>query len=177
MVKKTQVTFSKTNKLLLLVIAALILALIAVMVVRPNYTDNDSKETRSVVNLGAYEYDFSSGKAVKRSDEQVAKLRSLLEADGEKNLKLGCDVVYSNVIAVTDDRTQVLLSYGCDHPSARMFAVEKSGEWKMISPTNQFDNLGIPLCSYVEKNHIQKRIAPVCAKGKFGSTSLTYTAR
>ena len=115
------------------------------------------------VSLGAMQYRFADGKATKRDDATVTSLKSFLDAAAREDLRLGCTTAYYNVVRYTADETQVLLNYGCVYPNAHMYAVRTSGtNWKFISPTNHFDDLGLPVCSYVEQNHISTEIAPVC---------------
>ena len=129
------------------------------------------------VSLGAMRYDFSSGKAVKRSDDTVKNLKGFLVDAANESLSENCEPHYA-VMAASDDEKQVLLGYGCGSPSARMFAVNENSKWRTISPTNQFDVLGIPSCEHVNGNAISQKLAPVCVNGLGGEgTELTYTTR
>lgn len=112
------------------------------------------------VSLGVMNYDFSSGKAVKRDDETTKSLKNFLQTLAKKDTKF-CDVYY-NVIAANSDETQVRVRYGCEHPVGSMFIVRDADSWKTISPTNHFDLFDIPECSYVDEHQIDKSIAPVC---------------
>ena len=116
------------------------------------------------VSLGAMEYDFSTNKdtATRRTDESVKSLRAFLESDAKENIRLGCQSVYYNVMSSNESETQVLLNYGCEYPNARMFAVLENDKWRMISPTNEFDLFGTPLCAHVDENEIDVRLAPIC---------------
>jgi hypothetical protein len=121
------------------------------------------------ISLGPLTYKVENGRAVKRTDPTVTELQSFLEAQGRNS---GCQTtVYHNVIAASPDEKQVLLNYGCNSPEARMFAVNTNGQWRTVSPTNQFDSLGIPLCEHVEQNNISVSIAPVCFNQANGGQS------
>ncbi|MBL8158840.1 hypothetical protein JNJ66_00070 [Candidatus Saccharibacteria bacterium] len=129
------------------------------------------------ISLGSLEFNFTGGRAVKRDDAVVQTLRATLEDAAHKDIALGCETAHYQVIAHTDDDRQVLLGYGCDQPTARMFATY-DGDWQLISPTNEFDNFGIPRCSHVTGHGINREIAPVCANG-LGEENVTttYTVR
>ena len=150
----------------LLIISAGILALVglfgALTYLKKDETPTQTGDRDSIVNLGTLEYDFSGDKATKRTDAHTAQLRNYLQQEGEKSLH-SCDVVYHQVTLATADETQVLLNYGCNHPMARMFAVHGADGWELISPTDQFDIFGIPLCAHVEEHTISPEIAPVCS--------------
>ena len=161
---KNKQRFSKFE-IILSVLLILALSVIAVLLVTypKNSSDNDSTATNGVfVNLMSVQFDISSGKLVKRTDNDFNKLKSFVNTTGEKDIALGCKSVYYNSMLESKDKKQVLFAYGCDHPGARMFAVENNGEWNFISPTNQFDEFSIPLCNYVDKYNIDQTIAPVC---------------
>lgn len=137
-----------------------------------------NKDTAINVELGSYRYDFQGTKAVKLTDDNVTSLDEFLTIAAKKDISLGCKKVYYLVTAHSEDKKQVLLNYGCENPGSRMYAVQESGKWKFISPTNQFDMLGIPLCSHVEKNNIAKSIAPVCySETNDAESPLQYRAR
>jgi len=154
------------NKLEVILAILVILLLSAIAVLLINYPKNDnntSTEASGVfVNLRSIQFDLSSGKVVKRTDEDFNRLNSFVNKRGKKDISLGCKSSYYNAMLESKDKKQVLFTYGCDQPGARMFAVENNGEWSFISPTNQFDEFGIPLCNYVDKYNIDRTIAPVC---------------
>lgn len=162
--------FDKTKGILIVVIGVLVLTLLGLFityskpysVTRNNVSTNSPKG--SIVQLGKLEYDFSSGKPIKRTDANLISLKSFLITEGNKSVGPNCDPVYHIVMMSSSDEKQVLLSYGCPYPNARMFAVRQNEEWQLISPTNQFDMFGIPLCTHVDTNNIDRTIAPVCAK-------------
>ena len=161
---KNKQRFSKIE-IILSILLILALSVIAVLLVTypKNSISNDSTAKSGVfVNLNAIRFDVSSGKLVKRTDTGIVKLESFLNKTGEKDIELGCQSVYYNAMVESKDKKQVLFAYGCEHPGARMFAVEKDGEWSFISPTNQFDEFSVPLCNYVDKYNIDPAIAPVC---------------
>ncbi len=114
------------------------------------------------VNLGVFEYRFENGMAIKRANASVTSLKSFLSKTAKKDISLGCESSYYNVVAASKDDNQVLLRYGCGYPGANMFAVRDGQDWKAISPTNQFNDFGMPNCDYVQSNNISKDIAPVC---------------
>jgi len=133
-----------------------------------------SNNPLSRVGLGSLEYVLKDDHYVKRTDTATNELRAFLE---DLNRTSGCpESVYHEVIAVTPDETQVLLRYGCDSATARMFAVKVEGSWRTLSPTNQFDQFGIPLCDHVTSNNISRTIAPVCVTHIVGA-SPKYIAR
>lgn len=128
----------------------------------------------SHVSLGALEYNQSNDRLVKRTDDSTNELRAFLTRLNDAS---GCaDSTYHNVIAASPDEQQILLNYGCGYPNARMFAVKQNGEWKRLSPTNQFDQFGIPRCAHVDANHISRTIAPVCVEEAAG-TDPRYVVR
>ncbi len=162
------------------IIAVLIAALIILLVKQhtDDKTETSKKANAISVELGSYQYDFQGTKAVKLSDENVTSLNDFLTAAAKKDISSNCKKTYYWVTAFSDDRKQVLLNYGCENPGSRMFAVQKSGKWKFISPTNQFDMFGIPLCSHVNQNDISKNIAPVCySETNAAKHLLQYQAR
>lgn len=164
--KKTK-NKQRFNKFEIILFVLLILALSVIAVLLATYPknsiNNDSAATSGVfVNLMAIQFDFSSDKAIKRTDDSFNKLKSFVNTTGEKDIVLGCKSSYYNAMLESKDKKQVLFAYGCEHPGARMYAVESNGEWSFISPTNQFDEFSIPLCNYVDKYNIDKTIAPVC---------------
>lgn len=166
----------KSKPVLVGIIMGLTVILVTLLVVQSNKNVNSAPEEPHV-SLGAMQYDFSSGKAVRRSDGTVIRLLAFLVATARKDVSANCEPYY-NVVAASSDEKQVLLKYGCGSPDARMFAVNKDGEWQTLSPTNHFDMFGIPECSYVSDNQIDKTIAPVCVSG-LNSTDVpdTYSVR
>src|SRR5690242_3054522 len=56
-----------------------------------------SRKTVSV-SLGAMQYRFANGGAVKRTDTTVTSLKSFLTAAGQKDIDLGCTSAYYNVV-------------------------------------------------------------------------------
>lgn len=65
-------------------------------------------------------------------------------------------------MAANEDKTQVLLRYGCSSPDSNIFVVYQDNQWQTLTPTNNFDQLPIPLCSHVDDNNIARTLAPVC---------------
>ncbi len=114
------------------------------------------------VSLGSMQYKIVGGKAVKRTDATVASLKDFLSAAGKEDLRLGCTSSYYNVVRTTTDESQILLHYGCAYPSASMYIIRNGTSWRFISPTNQFDDLGVPVCAYLSQHGISPEIAPVC---------------
>lgn len=159
---------TQSSKRIIYILSAVIAILVASLIFSLTNQDNTnrtdtSNETNAInVELGSYQYDFQGTKAVKLSDENVTSLDEFLTTAAKKDISSNCEKSYYWVMAFSDDRKQVLLNYGCENPGSRMFAVQESGKWKFISPTNQFDMLGVPLCSHVNENDITKSIAPVC---------------
>ena len=157
---KSKIRADRTKNLLTIVTLLLVLVTGSLLFT----LSRDGDESEGVhVDLGALGYEFDSGRAIKKDDKKTGDLRSFLQRMGEKDISLGCTSTYYQVVTASPDEKQILLNYGCDYPNAHMFAVKTSGTWKTISPTNQFDIFGIPLCSHVNVNHISTAIAPVCA--------------
>ncbi|MCB9820131.1 hypothetical protein H6796_02430 [Candidatus Nomurabacteria bacterium] len=184
MPKKSQNKFSRLSLFLLLVVLLLSFALAAAASTLPKHRPKliqhkGSSKNISHVSLGAMEYDLSSGRrATKTTSPLTDSLRAFLKAEGKKSLGKNCRPVYHNVVAWSDDKKQVLLSYGCITPSIGMFAVYENDEWKLISPTNQFNEFGTPLCSHVNENRIDRKIAPVCYEvPSEGTDELKYVVR
>lgn len=163
----------------LVILAALLGMIAGVMMVKVFYESMPKKAKQPIVTLGVVEYDFSSGKAVKRTTPLATSLRTFLNESAAKD----CNAVQSfmepaqyTVVAATKDAKQVLVGYGCGNTVSRMFAVYENSAWKFLSPTNQFDmTTNAPLCSHVEENGIKKEIAPVCYKVSRGA--ITYHVR
>lgn len=167
MTKKKRSNFDKTKGILITIIGILTVGLIALISTYPvedaaTLNQSEGAVSGSIVDLGALQYDFTGDKAVKRTDAHLASLESFLKAEGEESVSSNCDTVYHNVVAASSDERQVLLSYGCGYPSIGMFAVYSGNQWRTISPTNQFNEFGIPRCGHVEENNIERTIAPVC---------------
>ena len=183
MTKNKKSNFDKTKGILIVVIGILIVVLIALISAYPKndiamQNQVENTPTGSIVSLGMLQYDFTGNKAVKRTDAHLVSLESFLKAEGEKSVNLNCDTVYHNVVAASPDEKQVLLSYGCGYPAIGMFAVYADDEWKTISPTNQFNEFGIPRCEHVEENNIERNIAPVCDDRSLdGSEQKGYVVR
>lgn len=178
--KKSTQSYKRIIYILSGFIAVLIAALI-ISLAKQNIADKTETSHRDNainVELGSYQYDFQGTKAVKLSDENVMSLNDFLTTAAKKDISSNCDKSYYWVMAFSDDRKQVLLNYGCENPGSRMFAVQESGKWKFISPTNQFDMFGVPLCSHVNENDIAKNIAPVCySETNDAKHPLQYQAR
>jgi len=133
-----------------------------------------SEEKRAIgqktinIMLGSFEFEYSlaeNGEIVsnRRDNQEVKKLRTFLTEAAEWDTQPSrCKSASYTVIASSKDGTQILLRYGCELPTARMFAVLHDSAWEFISPTNQFNDLGIPLCSHVDENTISVEVAPVC---------------
>jgi hypothetical protein len=164
---KTKKPKQNLVKELYLVIGLLFVLSVAMAVALYKASDANESAKQSAVNvsLGAMEYSFADNKATKRGDTSINNLRLFLERTAQKDIELGCESAHYNVVRHTKDETQLLLSYGCEHPGARMFAVKSGSVWRLISPTNQFDDLGIPSCDHVAQHGISSEIAPVCVKG------------
>jgi hypothetical protein len=181
MTVKSKKQFDKSKGLMIIAIGILLLTLTYILATYPRGTTEQhasTSRTGAHVSLGALEYDFSSGKAVKRIDKNISELKSFLTTRAEQEISPNCDTVYYNVVATSSKEEQVLLHYGCGYPNAGMFAVKKDGAWKFISPTNQFDTFGIPACSHVNENDIEATIAPVCGNESTTSGySISYQTR
>jgi hypothetical protein len=157
----------------ILIVLSLFLAIALVRENKANPTDIESPS----VSLGSMQYDFSSGKAVKRNDASVKTLQAFLEADAARE---GCPnqiPAFEHVAAYTKDETQVFIKYGCGAADSPMYAVKTDGAWKTLSPTNHFDTFGIPNCKYLTDNDISKEIAPVCVNITGPETPASYSVR
>jgi len=108
------------------------------------------------------QYDFSSSKAVKRTDASITALAAFLQKEADQSGCKKSSPAYEHVVAYTQNEDQVLLKYGCGAADSPMFAVKKAGVWRGISPTNHFDTFDIPVCAYLTKYAISRQIAPVC---------------
>ncbi len=125
------------------------------------------------VDLGSLKYRQEGDRMIQRSDKLVEEVRSFLKS---KELS-SCDFndTVHRVIAHSNDETQLLLGYGCGSPAAHMFVVKEKGNWQAISPTNQFNQFGIPSCKMVNSNKIATEIAPVCQNERKEGSTVTYT--
>ena len=158
-------------------LAAVLVALFGISVLCGLCTRGTTPVTKvASVSLGSMQYRFANGKAVRRDDATVTSLKVFLVSAANEDIRLGCTAAYYNVVRSTTDESQVLLNYGCVYPNAHMYVVRDGTGWKFISPTNHFADLGLPVCSYVEQNHISKQIAPVCVSDASGNNR-TYAAR
>ena len=172
--KKKQI--DKRQTVLYGIIAILAVLCVVLIFALAQKVNTDSEKLSPSISLGSMQYDFSSGKAVKRDDASVTVLKAFLEAD---SVREGCSVTapaYEHVVAYTKDETQVFLRYGCGAADSPMFAVKTNDTWKELSPTNHFDGFGVPDCNYLADNSISKEIAPVCVTGDEKETPV-YTVR
>lgn len=117
-----------------------------------------------VVSLGAAQYDFSGDRAIKiEDDESLNALEAKLVEKAERSMKHdSCRSAAYIVKVMNSEKTQALLGYGCDGPTAPMHVVLRDGEWDFISPTNKFDQFNIPVCDYANENQLSSDVAPVC---------------
>ena len=159
-------------------VTALIVIVIGVILLHANQTSDKTSQTvekvdNGSVNLGSLVFRIEGDKAVVRNDSATQEIRDFLKAEVKKS---GCK--NNNGVAVvivhSQDEKQLLLDYGCGNSAARMFAVKKDGEWKTISPTNQFNLFDIPSCKMTDENDISKEIAPVCQNEKKVGDNLSY---
>ena len=146
-----------------LFIAVVVLAALYVLEVN---RDTDQSASRPNSTVGAYAYEFEDGRAIKVSNEVIDKLGTKLSESAEAETRHGgnCPSPTYIVNVMNEARTQALVKYGCDGPSAQLHAKYVDNEWDFISPTNKFDNFGIPECDYVEENELDKEVAPVCQR-------------
>lgn len=153
----------RTRRLAIIGVMLVIVACLGVATWFKNTSEQPVENDPGVhVNLGTMQYSLVGTTATKRTDATITSLQNFLEQYGQKDIDLGCTSTYYNVIAYTQDESQVLLNYGCGYPNARMFGVRSSDSWQLISPTNHFDNLGVPECTYLTEYAISREIAPVC---------------
>ena len=159
-------------------VTALIVIVIGVILLHANQTSDKTSQTaekvdNGSVNLGSLSFRIEGGKAVTRNDSATQELRDFLKAEVKKS---GCkdNNGVATVIAHSQNEKQLLLGYGCGNSVARMFAVRKEDDWKVISPTNQFNLFEIPSCKMVDENNISNEIAPVCQNEKKVGDNLSY---
>ncbi len=159
-------------------VTALIVIVIGVILLHANQTSDKTSQTaekvdNGSVNLGSLGFRIEGDKAVTRNDSATQELRDFLKAEVKKS---GCkdNNGVAAVITHSQDEKQLLLGYGCGNSAARMFAVKKDGEWKAISPTNQFNLFEIPSCKMVDENNISNEVAPVCQNEKKVGDNLSY---
>lgn len=179
MPRKKQPQFDKSKAILLGLVAGLTGIVVTLMVAQSVVSRNLANSSMNMprVSLGSMQYDIVDGQAVKRADETVKSLKTFLVALTEKDNQHDCDSYY-NVVLASEDEKQILLEYGCPYPNARMFAVNDGSEWRTISPTNHFDIFGVPECSYVNGNNIDRSLAPVCVNwGGEADETISYTVR
>lgn len=150
-------------------IALSVTLFVAVLVLAALYVQERNLPDVQVVSsptssVGAYQYEFKDGKAIKVAHESVDKLAADLKKRSEKEARHGdnCPRPTYHVNVMNVDRTQALVKYGCDGPSAQMFAKYVDGEWDFISPTNKFNEFSVPLCEHVDENELSSEVAPVC---------------
>lgn len=176
-----KVTKSKNEimtAVLISLVTALIVIVIGVILLHANQTSDKTSQTaekvdNGSVSLGSLGFRIEGDKAVTRNDSVTQELRDFLKAEVKKS---GCkdNNGVAAVITHSQDEKQLLLGYGCGNSAARMFAVKKDGEWKVISPTNQFNLFEIPSCKMVDENNISNEIAPVCQNEKKVGDNLSY---
>ena len=176
MPKRKKKSVDKTRFSLITVIVLLV-ALCATLTVLLYGANTNLTTTAINVNLGPLEYLVINDRPLLRSDPAVNSLRTFLAASAQKDVQLGCTSSFYRVIAATTDEHQVLLNYGCSYPNANMFAVYTSGNWRMISPINEFNEFGIPVCSYADQNNISSEVAPVCVNQIFQTSATLYKVR
>lgn len=152
---------NRTHNILIVVIAVMAAVIVGLLLMQGKAQRDNDYEIRT--SLGPMEYRLEDGTAVQRTDDAATQLRNFLKSEAKND---GCNADSSyQVMAASEDETQVLLRYGCGTASARMFAVLLEGTWQTISPTNQFDILGTPRCEHVDEHNIDTSIAPVCVNG------------
>lgn len=154
----------------LILLSVLLLAVATFAFLSVKDKNEATREEAINISLGTLAYRIENDRATERNDETTKSLRSYLEQRAEKNISLGCTTVNYSVMAHTEDESQLLMRFGCNHPTARMFVVRSGDTWEDISPSNQFDTFNIPKCEHVDNNGISKEIAPVCVNG-WGSGS------
>jgi hypothetical protein len=156
---------SVSNKILWTIIVILLVmagSLIASLIIKDNVKSATDTNKGVHISLGSLTWHVVNGKMEVYDTASTKALRNLLTSEAKKDIQLGCTSSWYSVGVFNSDRTQVLLKYGCEYPGASMFAVTINGTWKLISPTNQFDEFDIPICDYVNQNNIDKSIAPIC---------------
>lgn len=137
--------------------------------------DNKSNKnsSKSYISLNLLQFSIIDKKAIKRTDNSIQEIEKFLENESA-NSRCGASGSegpgYFSVRAWTKNEDQLLLGYGCNDVGAQMYAIKTNDKWATISPTNQFDNFGIPGCDYLSQNNISAEIAPVCANG-YNSTN------
>jgi hypothetical protein len=128
------------------------------------------------ISLGVLQYEFSGDKPTLRTDAATVDLRKFLNHEAATS---GCPTTmpaYEHIVAHSHSEDQILLHYGCGGADSPMFAIKTADGWKALSPTNQFNDFGVPACSYLTDNIISKEIAPVCVDS-LTATTPKYTIR
>lgn len=169
----------QAHRLLTRILVAAVLVSIATSVtlaIKLHNVEHQQSTTSTTVQLGGLNYTTtSSGKIAVKHDPLVDSLRSFLAAAAQKDIQLGCASSYYIVRGWTTDEKQVLVNYGCSYPNAYMYVVNTNSTWQFVSPTNEFNALGIPVCSYVNQNGISNEIAPICVNdGQAAALTLTH---
>ncbi len=119
---------------------------------------------RGGISLGTFEFDFKSNKAVRSNDPSIDSVSKFLEENFIKLAACPKNNASVNIIEHSNDKTQILVGYGCGRVGdGRAFATKEGDNWKLLPITNNFTPMNIPACSLVDKYKLQPRIAPVCA--------------
>lgn len=156
--KRKQLNTLTTLRIIISLLAVACVALVLVLI----GTKEDTPRTSPSVSLGIMEHVVQDGRATKRHDTAINELRGFLYREAAQS---GCPAespAYEHVVATNKDETQLLLKFGCGAADSPMYAAKVDGAWKSLSPTNQFDTLGIPSCEHLSTNNISREIAPVC---------------
>lgn len=131
------------------------------------------------VDLGSLKHRQEGDRMVQRSDKLVEEVRSFL-----KNEELSsCDFndTVHQVVAHSNDETQLLIKHSCGSSGAWAFAAKKDSKWQIISQSSQFNKFGAPSCQMVDANNIATEIAPICQNetrtAKNGAATYTYKIR
>ncbi len=178
MAKKLKAIAASVPTLIALTVCLFVaVVVLAAMYVQEVNRPSSSQQANTRVSVGMYAYDFEDGKATRVDDEVIDKLESKLVESAEKETNHGdnCPTPTYIVNVMNEEKTQALVKYGCDGPSAQLHAKYVDEEWDFISPTNKFDNFGIPECGYVDENELDIEVAPVCYKAT--EDKLVYSAR
>lgn len=166
--KSKQSSVRERNFIYILVACAAvvcILVIVFVVALRIRTADgNVPKDQPAVprIQLGPFAYHIVGNKAVPRTDGTAQSVKTFLTKADAKSGCLSSAPDYEYVIRVTKDEKQFLFHYGCGGAYSSAYAVNRDGSWQFLSPTNHFDDLGIPECGYVNSESISSQIAPVC---------------
>lgn len=169
--EQQSITTAQLAGLIITIIVTIICSILITKLQPHKHSVQVATDDRHVhINVGALGYTFSNGRAYQRNDANITSLKGFLTATARKDIQLGCKDAYYSVIAANSSETQVFLRYGCDSPDSPMHAIKSRGSWELVSPTNHFDQFGIPDCTYTDQYVLDIAVAPVCVSNMATAT-------